>query len=201
MILHPIFDTGAKVFVVTIEGNEVEAKSISALLAMVGPGYTVRDYYPCGVPATLLPRGSAGGPDFTRHRLAPGYRPKHGMPPERRSEPAGEVLAEKAPKEPPKRKSRSRASKALPAPIPPKPKREATPEERAVCCERDNAILDAWAAGETGPDLARRFNMSTSAIGANLIPKARLRGDPRAVVRNSKMYGSKVNKLTGSRYR
>ncbi len=67
--------------------------------------------------------------------------------------------------------------------------------------ERDNAILDAWAAGETGPNLARRFNMSPSAIGANLIPKARLRGDPRAVVRNAKMHGSKVNKLTGSRYR
>ncbi len=95
MILHPLYDTTAKVFVVTIGGDEVEAKSISGLLAKVGLGHTVKDYYPMGVPAELLPKGLTGPVRFQKLDARPLRYPK--KPPGPRSEPAGEVLAEKAP--------------------------------------------------------------------------------------------------------
>lgn len=193
IVLHPLYDPQAKVFVVTVKGEEIEAKSISNLLAKLGPAYSVRDYYPHGMPAELTPKSD--GPLQRRPVVASGP-PKWVRHPPRKpaSEPkalAPTKVASTVARTPGGRLSRSRASKGLPGHVAIRPQRDATPEERAVCSERNNEILDAWAAGETAPALAKRFGMSPSAIGANIIPKARLSGDPRAVVRNTKTHGSR----------
>jgi hypothetical protein len=67
-------------------------------------------------------------------------------------------------------------------------------------------ILDAWAAGETGPAIAFRLKakfpdsrpkITPAYVGANVIPEARLKGDPRAVVRNPVRYGAKWRRHHG----
>lgn len=75
-------------------------------------------------------------------------------------------------------------------PPPPEPERRATLAERKLWTPEQNKMLDLWAAGVTGPEIASRFAGQTPAsVGANLIPKARERGDPRAVVRNPTSHG------------
>lgn len=55
----------------------------------------------------------------------------------------------------------------------------------------ESQILDMWAAGHTAPEIACKLNLSTTYIGAQVIPRARTRGDVRAVVRNPESYGSR----------
>jgi len=55
----------------------------------------------------------------------------------------------------------------------------------------ENDVLDLWAAGLTGPEIAFKFKIRVSQVGAQIIPRARRRGDPRAVIRNPDSFGNR----------
>lgn len=81
-----------------------------------------------------------------------------------------------------------------PVQVYPKPAREPRRAERRAWSDRENAALDAWAAGENGVAIARRLGMSHAQVAARLVPNARKRGDPRAVVRNQKKFGHRMTR-------
>ena len=60
---------------------------------------------------------------------------------------------------------------------------------RSRCTPQQNAALDMWAQGLTGPAIARALGTTTPFVGAHTVTRARLRGDPRAVVRDPINHG------------
>ncbi len=48
----------------------------------------------------------------------------------------------------------------------------------------ENKILDMWFAGKSGPEIAIELELKVQYVGSNVIPKARKRGDSRAIVRS-----------------
>lgn len=79
------------------------------------------------------------------------------------------------------------------APKPPRPTKEpeATKEDqrpRGMAFDRGmvNKILDLWAEGVSGPEIAQRFGLNAAAVGSHIVARARVKGDPRALIRNHK---------------
>ena len=60
---------------------------------------------------------------------------------------------------------------------------------RSRCTDVQNAALDLWAKGIKGPEIARALGTTPQFVGAHTITRARLRGDPRAVIRDPANYG------------
>ena len=60
---------------------------------------------------------------------------------------------------------------------------------RSRCSDMQNAALDMWAKGISGPVIARALGVTTAFVGAHTVTRARLRGDPRAVIRDPINYG------------
>jgi hypothetical protein len=74
------------------------------------------------------------------------------------------------------------------------PARAATAQERDQWTEIENAVLDMWAEGKNGPDIAKALNVKVQFVGSNVVWKARIEGDPRAVVRCPNAIGKRHNR-------
>jgi hypothetical protein len=87
-----------------------------------------------------------------------------------------------------------------------KPTRAATAQERDQWTEIENAVLDLWAEGKNGPDIAKALNVKVQFVSSNVVWTARIAGDPRAVVRCPNAIGKRHNRPkhnahTSGRYR
>ena len=216
--VHPTFDIETRTWFVPHPqraDDYVEAPSIRELLTKLGDDYTAIGYTTERVPHQSVPSlghvsyGAAAGltrpssPAIHVHsdkKRAPPLIPAasiDAVPPHRAFDEEHSL-----PDFVVKRRSRKRNT---PVHIP-KPVREVLSAERAKWTTLENMILDAWAAGETGPSIARRLTaqfpnnrpkITPAYVGANVVPEARLKGDPRAVVRNPAKFGKKVHGYGG----
>lgn len=57
-----------------------------------------------------------------------------------------------------------------------------------------NKALDMWASGVPTIEIARATGFTKTAVAAHIIPGARKKGDPRAVIRNANSIGISRNK-------
>jgi hypothetical protein len=194
MILRPNFDAIKKVWFVTLKGKEIEAGSISDLLAKLGPRYSVQDYFVGNAPIKHDSVPGSGGGLRKPVVLGTRYYDFRRQAPRKLQDSS---LPQVVPKEPGSHKTRPRPSNELGVASTVRPEREATPAERAMWSKRDNAILDGWASGISGPELAERFGVTPAVIGVSVVVKARRKGDPRAVVRNPKLHGQNRSITSG----
>lgn len=171
MEYHPFFDTVSCVWVVICGGRCIEAPSIKSMLTKLPPESSVRDYFPSGMPLSLIPRPETATPEL-RPRL-------QNLVKNLRRKPTSEPKLPPPPEEPPATKVNRRP-----------------PKELGGLCDLDNSILDLWARGFTGPSIAADLRCKVTYVTSWLIPRARQLGDPRAVVRNVK--GMKKKPRNGS---
>lgn len=183
--LHPTYDPVTKTFFLV--KPKCEAPTIAGLLQKLGPGYAVQDYYPNGIPFGMLPRGMSMPGDTTNMRKPVVMATTGPRAHTARRKPAGESFAPPLPQEPSPTKTNVQPSLE-----------EGEPSRRKIAFHYlikgkmrpldavENRALDLWAQGMMAKEIAQIVGQKLTWVSSWLVPMARKRGDPRAVIRNPK---------------
>lgn len=195
MQIHPAYDLETKTWF--LEQFKAEAPTIAELIQKLPPhirkDVQVKDYYirhSAPTPKFKL----ATAEEFIRRPNRPISRTLSPVVPDLipRQKPAKSAASESIPAEPLPQKRRIRKYRQKAVVIRdwiPRSAKDFTEEEKKKI---ENQILDMWADGKTGPDIAQKLQLSVTWVGAQVIPRYRKLGDPRAVVRNPLLRGTRA---------
>jgi len=193
MQVHPEFDPTTRTWFVS--GRKPEAPTIDALLGMIAKSCRIarelvaaKDYYANGERCPSVDYGPASPRDICRpsvigqkfYKKAPTIIPVIATPSVIGSEPRKENIPELENES----KVRSVPKRVLTA------GRSTSNMSKKMRADLDNQALDMWAAGLPAHEIAAKLDLKINYIAAALMPRARRKGDPRAVVRNPETYGT-----------
>lgn len=170
MQVHPIFDVNTQTWCV----NDFEASTIRELLAKLCRKYkklvVAKDYFPAGNPSPRIVYPVTDTMRPASPNTIAGPVARYGI----RSPSEVGTVGLKRKKNRPDSISEGRGAEDL-----------NEQEQKQV----KESVLNLWAEGKTIRQISTTLDLKYNYIGSNILPKARRDNDPRAPIRNEKMYG------------
>lgn len=177
MEIHPVYDFETKTWFV--EGFEHEASTIAELVRKIPKPVVVRDYYAAGMQAPVVRYPSLTIEDLLSRPDSVGARPQKFDTRRKKTKEAAPIVERGVEARKPPKPRISLPKNEEPAPLL-KSTRSLSPAERHELREQ---ILNMWVKGVPGREIARTLGVTVNWVSANVVPKARRQGDPRAVIR------------------